>query len=274
MSYELQYRDEGTDVCRLQEFLIDTQGAELTPDGLFGPNTRNALLKFQAKLGLEQSGFVDRNTFDALASRGLVLLSPAADGVESGLDWPPRPAELPQPDFALTRDLFGKFEFRHTPTASNPEQIEILNGWVQENIIELHIPQLDKCMFAAGRHYVRRDVGTIRCHRLAAAAFQRLFSRWEEAGLMDRVLTCAGAFNARLKRGASSARPVNLSNHSWGTAIDINAWENPLGRLPLGVGARGSVRELVGIANDLGFYWGGHFSGRPDGMHFELAQIG
>jgi len=39
------------------------------------------------------------------------------------------------------------------------------------------------------------------------------------------------------------------------------------------VGARGSVRELVQIANGLGFFWGGHFSGTPDGMHFELAQL-
>jgi hypothetical protein len=41
----------------------------------------------------------------------------------------------------------------------------------------------------------------------------------------------------------------------------------------MGLGARGCLRELVEIANGLGFYWGGHFSGRPDGMHFELAEL-
>ena len=35
---------------------------------------------------------------------------------------------------------------------------------------------------------------------------------------------------------------------------------------------KGSVRQLVPIANELGFYWGGHFN-RRDGMHFEMARI-
>jgi hypothetical protein len=39
------------------------------------------------------------------------------------------------------------------------------------------------------------------------------------------------------------------------------------------VGEKGSVRELVPIANRWGFYWGGHYNGRPDGMHFEVAFL-
>jgi len=236
MNYELHYRDEGTDVRRPQEFLIANHSAGISPDGLFGPNTRAALIQFQAKLGLEQTAFVDANTFEALASKGMVLLTRPIDGAEFGSEWPNRLGEPPQPAFVLTSSLFGEFAFRHTPTASNPEKIEILDGWVEENIVDLHAPQMDKCLFAVDRHYAKREVGTIRCHRLAAAAFQELFSRWEEAGLLDRILTCAGVFNARLKRGASNARPVNLSNHSWGTAIDLNAWENPLGHTPVGEG--------------------------------------
>ncbi|MBN8751652.1 MULTISPECIES: M15 family metallopeptidase [Variovorax] len=273
MNYELHYRDEGADVRRLQEFLVSLQGAELSPDGLFGPNTRTALLKFQSNLGLGPTGFVDADTFDALAHKGLVLLGPIIAGAEQGTRWPPRAELPPQPSAALTTRLFGEFEFRHAPTARSPEDIEILGDWVKENIVQLHVPQLDKGLFAASSHYVRREVGTIRCHRKAAAAFLALFSRWEDAGLMDRVLTCAGAFNARLRRGLSDPIPANLSNHAWGTAIDLNATENPRGHVPPGVGARGSVRELVQIANGLGFFWGGHFSGTPDGMHFELAQL-
>lgn len=273
MSYELRYRDEGTDVRRLQEFLIDNHAAALSPDGLFGPNTRTAVTQFQTRLGLEPSGFVDGHTFEALSSQGLLLLAPPAEAAQPGSDWPPRPADLPQPSPALTTRLFGRFDFRAAPTPSNPERIEILGSWVRDNIVELHIPQLDKCLFAAGRHYVRREVGTVHCHRAAAAALSQLFVRWEDAGLMDRILTCAGAFNARLRRGQTVARSANLSNHSWGSAIDLNAWENPRGHVPPGIGARGAVRELVDIANSLGFYWGGHFGGTPDGMHFELAQL-
>ena len=47
------------------------------------------------------------------------------------------------------------------------------------------------------------------------------------------------------------------------------------------IGQIGCVRELVPIANECGFYWGGHFGkevngkmvGRLDGMHFEIAKI-
>jgi len=33
------------------------------------------------------------------------------------------------------------------------------------------------------------------------------------------------------------------------------------------------VRELVASANELGFFWGGHFSQPKDGMHFEFAAF-
>jgi hypothetical protein len=49
-------------------------------------------------------------------------------------------------------------------------------------------------------------------------------------------------------------------------------WNN-LGKIPARIGSEGSVRELVPVANDFGFYWGGHFKSRPDGMHFEVAKI-
>jgi len=64
-----------------------------------------------------------------------------------------------------------------------------------------------------------------------------------------------------------------LSNHAYGTAFDINAGWNPMGRTPPVVKKEGSVRRLVETANVYGFYWGGHYPNRPDGMHFEAAKI-
>ncbi len=81
-------------------------------------------------------------------------------------------------------------------------------------------------------------------------------------------MTYDGAFNPRLIRGSAT----NLSCHAWGIAIDINVPWNGLGIVPSLKGQKGSVRELVKIANRLGFYWGGHF-GRKDGMHFEIAKL-
>ena len=58
-----------------------------------------------------------------------------------------------------------------------------------------------------------------------------------------------------------------------GTAFDINERWNNLGDPPARLGAQGSVREMVQIANQHGFHWGGHYDGRKDGMHFELARL-
>jgi hypothetical protein len=73
----------------------------------------------------------------------------------------------------------------------------------------------------------------------------------------------------RFIRGSRSV----LSNHAYGSAFDINAAWNPLGATPADVDEKGSVIELVPLAHEFGFYWGGHFNSRPDGMHFEAAEI-
>ena len=57
-----------------------------------------------------------------------------------------------------------------------------------------------------------------------------------------------------------------MSLHSWGIAIDVNAFENGLHQEPrLSAG-------FVKCFTDAGFIWGGNWR-RKDGMHFELAKI-
>jgi hypothetical protein len=82
------------------------------------------------------------------------------------------------------------------------------------------------------------------------------------------MLTFDGAFAPRFIR----CNNTSLSNHAFGTAFDINADENPLGAQPALPADKGCVFELVPIAHQFGFYWGGHFS-RRDGMHFEVAKV-
>jgi len=63
-------------------------------------------------------------------------------------------------------------------------------------------------------------------------------------------------------------RWYHLSNHSWGTAIDINPSTNPMKS-----GAYFDMPvEIVRVMSEWGFYWGGYFN-PPDGdyMHFEFA---
>ena len=63
--------------------------------------------------------------------------------------------------------------------------------------------------------------------------------------------------------------PGKLSNHSSGTAIDLNASRHPLGQL--GTFEAGKVPMLRALAHKWGLTWGGDYKGRKDEMHFEIS---
>jgi hypothetical protein len=270
MSTWFGYGDAGADIHRLQVFLV-RRGAAIATDGHFGLNTRSAVDDYQRGKGLMRTGTVDTATIDALELDGFVLLGPTANGASSDVGWPPRPATPPQPNATYTDGKFGRFNFTYSPIPGNPERIIIDAAWVSANIVTVDIPELDNMMVASDNTFVLSPRGRLRVHRLAEAPVKALFAAWKAAGLLDRIITHAGAYNPRLKRGATNPVRANLSNHSWGTAFDINIHQNMLGNVPALVGARGCVRELVAIANANAFFWGGHFTNRRDGMHFELT---
>ncbi len=83
-----------------------------------------------------------------------------------------------------------------------------------------------------------------------------------------RISTSLRLGTPRFVRGSQP----RLSKHAYGSAIDLNAEWNRLATVPALKGKQGSVRELVPLANRHGIYWDGHFKGRADGMHFELAR--
>ena len=72
-------------------------------------------------------------------------------------------------------------------------------------------------------------------------------------------------FNFRMVRGTTD----KLSNHSSGTAIDLNASRHPLGQL--GTFEAGKVPMLRALAHKWGLTWGGDYKGRKDEMHFEIS---
>ena len=60
-----------------------------------------------------------------------------------------------------------------------------------------------------------------------------------------------------------------LSNHSSGTAVDLNAVDHPLGKA--GTFPNEKVPMIRALAKKYGMIWGGDFRSRPDEMHFEIA---
>lgn len=184
---------------------------------------------------------------------------------------PPLPlSEHPRPlTYQQRVHTFGRFAFTHDPLEGNPEHVEIEHAWRRDNIVSVTVPQL------AGRR--------VPVNRHVAAQFLRLWAAWEAAGLRDRVLTFDGAFASRFKRFSGTlherlqksrlASGESLSNHCFGTAFDINARWNRLGAEPAALGEHGCVLELVPLAEEFGFAWGGYFRSRKDPMHFESYRV-
>jgi peptidoglycan hydrolase-like protein with peptidoglycan-binding domain len=178
--------------------------------------------------------------------------------------FPPKPNFAPLVSNDERAKIFGRFKFRPDPSPGNAEGIEILGDWREKNILWVPIPQMAAKKLGEGRQ------GGMYFHRLGVQQLLGMWNSWEQAGLLDRVVEFDGSFAPRFVRGSHT----NLSNHSFGCAFDINYEGNELGHEPALVGRPGSVRELVPIANAWGFYWGGHYNNRKDGMHFELTVPG
>lgn len=256
----LRRGNEGEEVRRWQNFLIGQGLLKDLADGIFGPRTETATRKFQRRKRLEIDGTVGPHTYGAALSAGFDPSFYDPQGGTSGLDWPPQPIFPPLNSNVQRAETFGGF--RYERIAAGKDEIRILDNWESRNIVSLAVPQL------RGVKGARAD-GKIRVHKRVVEQFKALFEAWEEEQMMPLVLTWEGSFVPRYQRGSAT----KLSNHAWGTAFDIDYQWNKLGAVPALRGRKGSVRELVPAANRLGFYWGGHFRSRPDGMHFEVARV-
>lgn len=101
----------------------------------------------------------------------------------------------------------------------------------------------------------------IYCNKDLVEPLKKAFQELIRTGYVNELKTWDGCFNIRKKRGLSS-----MSLHSYGIAIDVNAFENGLGQTPkLSAG-------FVKCFTDNGFDWGGVWT-RKDGMHFQLSKI-
>ena len=253
----LRFGSTGPDVRKWQTFLTGQNFLQTPINGVFDEATREASKAFQRSKGLEPDGIVGDKTVGAAMIIGFGLLQDSNDDKNSA-NWPPKPNFSPLVSNAERADVFGKFSFKSAPLPGNPEHIEVTDNWARDNIVTANVPQLMAVKGSA----------KVAFHKKAKNQLEKLWKDWETADLLHLVLTWDGSYNPRFVRGSKT----NLSNHAFGSAFDINFEWNKLGAVPALVGRKGSVRELVEIANKNGFYWGGHFT-RLDGMHFEVALL-
>jgi hypothetical protein len=228
-------------------------------DDDFGDKTHEATTKFQKKHGLKDDGIVGNSTYIKAVQLGFNSQQ-VITSVTNNDNTPVKPNFLPITGNTTRSNLFGKIEFVENPSKTNPEGIKITNDFESKKIVKVDLPALSKATNGAFK--------SMRFHEECEYQLVKMFERFEKENLHTRILSYAGAFFPRFIRGSRT----QLSNHSWGTAFDINVPQNGLNKKPAMIGEKGCVRELVPIANECGFYWGGHFT-RMDGMHFEVAKI-
>ena len=256
----LRQGQSGSEVEKWQHFLIG-QNINVLADGDFGANTYAATVAFQEKYGLGADGVVGRGTLAKAFELGFGEAHDEGVEGEESPKWPP-PPEFGPISGADRLKVFGQFAYEPAPTQWNPEAITIKDNWAALNVVQVEIPQLVG-VSGAGMS------GKIPFHRAGADQLKALWEAWEDAGLHPLILSWGGSYAPRFVRGSRTY----LSNHAWGTAFDLNVQWNGLGVEPALVGKHGSVRKLVPLAAEHGFYWGGWYNGRKDGMHFEVAVV-
>ena len=237
-----------------------SEDSHVVIDGEFNEVTLTETKQFQLNSGLTADGVVGPKTLSAAILRGFDIVKDSSTDEDSP-NWPPRPSHGSLTVSERSR-LFGRFSFEPAPTKNNPEGIKLTDNWSKENIVLVQVSALAGLPGSTSN-------GDVYVHQAVSKQFLQMFNDWTSAGLSEKILTWGGMWVPRFIRGSRTS----LSNHSWGTAFDINVAWNGLGIRPALKNERGSVRELVDIAYKNGFYWGGWFPSRPDGMHFEAYKI-
>jgi len=246
----------------LQKFLLG-RGIPIAVDENFGPKTKAVIRSCQKSGGLFVDGVVGPKTWGLFLLEGFRSKDFEEDegafveeAEKHSPNWPPKPAGQRSPNGLI---LFGEgFTFKPMPLPNMPEYVKADPDWVRDNITSILVPQLMGVRGAPKK-------GEVLCNRRMVKQLEAFFKCVEVAGLKSRVLSWGGSWVTRYIRG----RQDKLSNHTFGTAFDINATWNGFRREPARMGRVGCVRELVPIAYRFKFYWGGWYN---DGMHFEAFE--
>ena len=132
------------------------------------------------------------------------------------------------------------------------------NGWpASEDQKEIGI-EIFKIKGTDRKMRLQKDAGVI------LAAFAAEFHAQVEP--IDEGQIDDWAYAYRDVRGSDSV----LSNHSSGTAIDLNATKHPLGAQ--NTFTKQQTRVIRELTEKYGLRWGGDYSKRKDEMHFEIVE--
>ena len=106
----------------------------------------------------------------------------------------------------------------------------------------------------------------IRCAQKVAPLLIGLAAEFHETiEPIDKGTLDDWGYAFRMIRGSTDS----LSNHSSGTAIDLNATKHPLGKE--NTFSPEDAAKCIALAAKYGLKWGGTYRNRKDEMHFEVC---
>jgi hypothetical protein len=241
--------ENGTsDVLVVQKQLVSRGFIVGLPDGLCGGRTRAAIKTFQRGFLHNPDGRVDPG---GVTWRHLVAEQPAP--VTTG---GPLTRLVPKPDSSTINNGLK---------AVNNSYMTAKLGAPRDSFSADCQPVTNERL---RRHILSMSVGPFRVTGLkpAVLSLQQVVDAIRDAQPeVYRGLGTAGMLCARWVRGSTTS----ISNHSWGTAIDI--------KINGVLDARGNGRVQFGLTliapifNRFGWYWGAAFP-TEDGMHFEASR--
>ena len=111
-------------------------------------------------------------------------------------------------------------------------------------------------------YYPSIEVDKIYCHKRLISTFTNVFQTILDNNLRKHITSFSGCY---VYRGKYNNR--QLSTHSWGISIDLNAENNEHG-------SRGSMHpDIVDIFQTYGFEWGGSWKRKDKNpMHFQWCK--
>jgi hypothetical protein len=220
------------------------------PDGVCGSHTIAAIIAFQARFLPRPDGLITPS-------------GPTWQRLDAGTPAPPPAPGTSSFTSTIPRPIHGQFNVGVTAVSNNA--MKAMFG-------EPRLSYSPDCQPLTNdklkRHVLRSvPVGAFCVDGLGPAieSLQHVFRdiRRELPALHDRIGT-AGMLCCRYQRGSSTA----ISNHSWGTAIDLTI-DRVLDR-PGDNKVQVGLAMIAPIFNRHGWYWGATFH-REDAMHFEVG---
>lgn len=231
---------------------------------------------FQDQAGLSVDGVVGPETWKAAAKAGddkkledfRIKIEGFKQKWEPPKDYPKQPDTIRRMSEAEADERYGKL--MEDGGAAGAKETVVISEAYRQQIVEVPVPQLRPIPGAP-------DSGVVYFHKDARDRLVALFQDWERQGLMPKVLSFRSAFDPRRQRpNLALPEPTDpaklpISMHARGLAFDINTEWNLVGQKPAEPSQRGCVYDLVTLAYQNGFCWGGFFEDRLDGSHFEIG---